>query len=107
MSANGQTGDTGWYAKGFPTEKLSQHFQKHGKEFNCTSNTEYNNKAVAFMNSKGESVDSFKSEENSIYKYNYDTNEFGIAKTDGTIITYFKPSAREAYWIRQREEHEK
>ena len=49
---NGHSGKTAWYAKGFPPTSLSVHFSKHGKALGCKSKSEYNNKAVDFMNAE-------------------------------------------------------
>lgn len=107
MSANGHSGDTGWIAKGFPPEKLDDHFKRHGKQMGFKSRAEYNNAAVNFMNKEETSnTESFIASNGSVYKYDYETNEFGIAKSDGTMITYYKPTDKVKYWEDQKEKYD-
>lgn len=106
---NGHSGSTPWYAKGFPTggtsgpDKLTKHYQDHGKDMGFESKSEYNNAAVDFMNKKPTAnIDYFVDSKGTVYKYDHDTEEFGIAKSDGTMVTYFIPDGdAEAYWYKQ------
>lgn len=109
---NGHSGATSWYAKGFPTgvsggDKLSEHYNKHGKEMGFKSKSEYNNAAVDFMNkTPTANIDYFVDSHGTVYKFDHDTGEFGIATVTGTIVTYYKPKRRAAYWYEQVEEHD-
>ncbi len=103
MSANGHTGNTGWFAKGFPPGSLNYHYNKHGKKMGFKSAVDYNNAAVNFMNSpETDTSDSFVASNGTVYKYDYLTKEFGMAKSDGTMITYFQPDEpADDYWEKQ------
>lgn len=110
---NGHSGSTPWYAKGFPTggaegDKLSKHFREHGKDMGFVSKSEYNNAAVNFMNkTPTANIDYFIDSRGTVYKFNHDTGEFGIATVDGTMVTYFIPSGDvEAYWYRQVDKYD-
>ena len=102
---NGHSGSTSWCAKGFSSASLDKHFKAHGKDCGCSSRVEYNNKAVSFMNEpEAISTESFIASNGSVYKFDYDTHEFGVAKSDGTMITYFIPDEpAEEYWEKQKE----
>ncbi|WP_191018042.1 hypothetical protein [Treponema zioleckii] len=104
---NGHSGKTSWYAKGFPPASLSVHFSKHGKALGCKSKLDYNNKVVDFMNAEEtESTDTF-TKNGTVYKFDYDTHEFGMAKSDGTMITYFIPDEpADEYWEGVKEEND-
>ena len=107
MSANGHSGDTGWFAKGFQPESLDKHFKSHGKSCVCKSKSEYNNKAVDFMNAEDTATtESFVASNGTVYKYDSATGEFGMAKSDGTMITYFIPDNPDEYWEKQKEMHD-
>lgn len=101
MSANGHSGDTGWHATGFSPSGLTSHFKKHGKAMGFSSTVDYNNAATSFMNSDGPDVESFTNSSGTVYKYNSSTHEFGMAKKDGTVITYFIPDNPDDYWAKQ------
>lgn len=108
MNANGHIGDTGWFAKGFPQKSLETHFSKHGKDLGCKSKSEYNNKAVNFMNAdETADTESFVASNGTVYKYDYSTHEFGMAKSDGTMITYFIPDEpADEYWEKVKEKYD-
>ena len=98
MSANGHSGDTGWFATGFSPSGLASHYKKHGKSMGFSSAVDYNNAATDFMNSDGSDVESFTDSSGTVYKYNSVTHEFCMAKSDGTVITYFIPDNPDEYW---------
>ncbi|MBQ1629565.1 MAG: hypothetical protein II098_10500 [Treponema sp.] len=110
---NGHSGATSWYAKGFPTggskgDKLSEHYNKHGKDMGFKSKSEYNNAAVDFMNkTPTASIDYFVDSHGTIYKFDHDTGEFGIADVKGNMITYFIPDGdAEVYWYKQVDKYD-
>jgi pyocin large subunit-like protein len=63
-----------------------------------SSADDYNNAATDFMNSDGSDVESFTDSSGTVYKYNSVTHEFCMAKSDGTVITYFIPDNPDEYW---------
>lgn len=109
---NGHSGSTPWYAKGFPTggasgDKLSEHYNKHGKKMGFSSKSEYNNAAVDFMNKTPTvNIDYFVDSRGTVYKYDHDTGEFGIATVNGAMVTYYKPERGDAYWYEQVDKHD-
>ena len=111
---NGHSGATSWYAKGFPTggnsgtDRLSEHYNKHGKDMGFSSKSEYNNAAVGFMNkTPTANIDYFVDRRGTIYKFDHDTSEFGIADVNGNMVTYFVPSGdAEAYWYKQVDKYD-
>ena len=76
---NGHSGSTPWYARGFPTggasgDKLSEHYNKHGKKMGFSSKSDYNNAAVDFMNkTPTANIDYFVDSRGTVYKYDHDT----------------------------------
>lgn len=49
--------------------------------------------------------DSFVDQNGSTYKFSYETGEFAIIKSDGTVITYYIPDRGEAYWEDVKRKH--
>ena len=41
----------------------------------------------------------------STYKFSYETGEFVIVKSNGTVITYYIPERGEVYWNEQKYKH--
>ncbi len=84
----------------FQSEALLQkHFEKHVEEFGAISIPEYLRRANALADRElSNDVVSLLRSDGSTSKYCFSTNEFVIINADGTIRTYFKPEAREAYW---------
>lgn len=103
MSSNGHSSKSRWHAKGFSPASLKSHFKKHGKSMGLSSQTDYNNSAVNFMNSNSSTSEEFVDKYGTHYKYDPITNEFAMAKDDGTMITYFSPDKGEDYWEIQKE----
>ena len=104
---NGHSGATSWYAKGFPIASLDIHFSKHAKKLGCKSKSEYNNKAVDFMNAPETSTSESFTKNGTVYKYDYSTKEFGMAKSDGTMITYYIPDEpTDEYWEGVKEKYD-
>lgn len=105
---NGHSGSTPWYAKGFLSKTLNVHYSKHGKEMGFKSRSEYNNAAVDFMNkTPTANIDYFVDSRGTAYKFDHNTGEFGIAKADGTMITYYIPDGdAESYWYDQVDKYD-
>ena len=51
------------------------------------------------------STQSFVSSEGTYFRYDTETNEFGIINKYGGISTYFKPETGMAYWLEQIEKY--
>ena len=78
---------------------LQKHFEKHVEEFGAISIPEYLQRANTLADRElSNDVVSLLRSDGSTSKYCFSTNEFVIINADGTIRTYFKPEAREAYW---------
>lgn len=101
-----------WKAIDFAQGKLEKHFTKHvikkaewGKNITITIE-EYLNRARILLNSEiKDHVDGFISKEGWVFRYNKLTNEFAVAKPDGTIETLFQPEKGFEYWIEQTTKH--
>ena len=66
-----------------------------------------NNAAVNFMNkTPTANIDYFVDSRGTVYKYDHDTGEFGIATVAGNMVTYYKPKRGEAYWYEQVDKHD-
>jgi uncharacterized Zn-binding protein involved in type VI secretion len=80
-------------AGGFADEdKLADHFQRHGSDFGATTEAEYEAQADEFLNGE-KSADTLEKvrPNGDVVRYNPTTDEFGVAKPDGTVKTYYKP----------------
>ena len=102
-------GPEGWYnshiTKTFVSEEmLERHYTKHVKEFGNISKQQYIRLANSLAaREPSEQVAQLVRSDGSISKYSFATNEFLVINADGTIRTYFKPEAKEAYWIEELE----
>mgnify|MGYP001092704987 CR=1 FL=1 len=77
---------------------LDQHASRHG--YKLPEN--YLNDARTFMeNDPTLTTQSFVSNEGTYFKYDINTNEFGIINKYGGISTYYKPDTGLAYWLEQ------
>ncbi|MDD2434454.1 MAG: CPCC family cysteine-rich protein [Bacilli bacterium] len=91
------------YALSFNQSTLAKHTESHHTLLSIESNdyNGYKEKAIAFAN-KVDSIfnDSFVDTKGTTYKYSYETKEFVIVKSDGTIISYYIPRSRDKdqYW---------
>ncbi|WP_161787493.1 hypothetical protein [Endozoicomonas numazuensis] len=99
-----------WTAYKFNPSKLEKHFNKHQhkwKNGEITSLSEYQAKAEKLLNSNiGGDVKGFTNKDGWLFKYNSRTNEFSVAKPDGTIETLFKPDRGINYWYDQVKKYE-
>lgn len=94
------------YAKKFNQSSLMKHYFDHGDDVGAESPDDYEEMAVDFANDVNNVThDSFVDERGSTYKFSYETGEFVIVKSDGTVITYFIPDRGEAYWNEQKRKH--
>ncbi len=79
---------------------LEKHASKHGYD----SSEDYLSDARNFLEKEPTSAtESFMSKEGTYFRYDKDTNEFGIINKYGGISTYFKPDKGITYWLDQIE----
>lgn len=81
-------------------EYLTEHFEKHGDEFDYANEDEYLAGANKVINSK-EALHKTEAEDGDFIYYLEESNEFVVVSKDGYIRTYFKPSAGIDYYNRQ------
>lgn len=81
-------------------EYLTEHFQKHGAEFNYKTEEEYLAGANRVITSP-EALHKKEKEDGDDVYYIESSNELVIVSTDGYIRTYFKPEDGLAYFNRQ------
>ena len=94
------------YAVTFNQRTLMKHYNDHGDEVGATSAQEYQELAIDFANDVNNVThDSFVDQNGSTYKFSYETGEFAIIKSDGTVITYYMPDRGEAYWEDVKRKH--
>ncbi len=79
---------------------LSEHFEKHGEDFEYETMEEYEAGANRVINSK-DVLHKIEAEDGDDVYYLENSNEFVIVSTDGYIRTYFKPSDGVDYYNRQ------
>lgn len=79
---------------------LTEHFEKHGSDFNYTTKEEYLAGANKVISSEDVLHKIEKEDGDDVY-YLKETNEFVIVSTDGYIRTYFKPADGIEYYNRQ------
>jgi pyocin large subunit-like protein len=77
---------------------LFDHFNRHGKQFGTVDATDYNMMAIKFKENKAKNIDSIKSNNGEIKRYQASTNTFISLRSDGTIKTFFKPRTGIRYW---------
>lgn len=74
------------------TQKLNDHFTRHGTDFGASSPQEYQMQAEKFLTSAKTAETLEKNRPNGdILRYNPKTDEFGVISAAGTIRTYYKP----------------
>lgn len=94
------------YAKHFNQSTLMKHYNDHADEVGADSSTDYEQMAIDFANDVNNVThDSFVDQNGSTYKFSYETGEFVIVKSNGTVITYYIPERGEVYWNEQKYKH--
>ena len=90
------------WVKGFNRGGIKQHFEKHGKEFNCKTKDEYVAKAIRFANTidnkKCKVVVDYKG---TTYKYNPSKKVLVEVTKDGYIISYRHYGKKEWYMAKK------
>lgn len=77
--------------------KRMDHYVKHKDDFGATSPTEYEALAATFLNrplASNPDIEERCRQDGDAVRYDKVTNEFAICKSDGTIVTYYKPMMR-------------
>lgn len=90
--------------RGFRSEaRLTEHFAKHGQEFPGVSRAEYLALAQALRDAPagGDVLETVRSADGVISRFDRATGAFLAVDADGTIRTFFKPNDGEAYFRRQ------
>lgn len=105
---------TGFPTSWKPTEFANDEFKKdhvgrHRSSVNAATDDEYIAKARAFLTSpRGKHGDAFVTKQGDVYRYDYDTHEFAVARKNGIIRTYWNigndrgPDKADAYWRKER-----
>ena len=105
---------TGFPTSWKPTEFANDEFKKdhvgrHRSSVNAATDEEYIAKARAFLTSpRGKHGDAFVTKQGDVYRYDYDTHEFAVARKNGIIRTYWNigndrgPDKADAYWRKER-----
>jgi hypothetical protein len=80
---------------------LMRHFRDHGADFGAATPADYASQAGRFFQRGLRDDLPHKVDGDGVIRiYDPKTNEFGVYASDGTIVTYFKPSSP-TYWQRQ------
>ena len=86
------------------TVLLDKHFLSHKDDFGYENEQEYLNGAKKFLEKPAtSSMEGFTTPEGTFFRYDKNTNEFGIINQHGGISTYFKPENGVEYWRDQME----
>jgi hypothetical protein len=86
------------------TERLREHFRKHGREFHVKAAADYLRLAQLLRDrSKGGDVLEFVRNDAVTCKFDRATGAFIAYDSDGTIRTFFRPTDGEAYFERQKD----
>jgi hypothetical protein len=88
-------------AKNFRNDQTAQrHLRDHGADFGSTSVEEYEQSADNFLQEAQENNYPARADaDGRIRIYDPNTNTFGVYDSDGTIVSYYKPSSP-TYWER-------
>jgi hypothetical protein len=86
-------------------QKLLAHYEKHGREFGSITVEEYLSRAKALRDRPaGGSVLETVRPDGVITRFDRSSGDFIAFNPDGVIRTFFRPSAGEAYFLRQGRE---
>jgi pyocin large subunit-like protein len=108
----GKTGKAG--ATGFFPGKLEEHYEDDeddDDDFDVPFKVpltieEYEARAKKFFAQElTDTTAYFYDVDNVLYRYDKKTNEFGMCRADGIIITYFLPKDKLNYWYRKVQEN--
>jgi hypothetical protein len=91
-------------AVGFRTpERLREHFEKHGREFQAATAADYLAKAQALRDAPvgGDVLEVVRTTDGVVSRFDRGSGGFIAFDRDGTIRTFFRPNDGEAYFRRQ------
>ncbi len=86
-------------------DRFEEHYQKHvidQQEFGDITREEYMTLAQALVDTPGPRVQTKQNSDGDTLYYDADTNSFAVVSPDGFIRTFFKPSAGQSYYDRQK-----
>ena len=86
-------------------DRFEEHYQKHvidQQEFGDITREEYMTLAQALVDTPGPKVQTKQNSDGDTLYYDADTNSFAVVSPDGFIRTFFKPSAGQSYYDRQK-----
>ncbi len=86
-------------------DRFEEHYQKHvidQQEFGNITREEYMTLAQALVDTPGPKAQSKQNSDGDTLYYDADTNSFAVVSPDGFIRTFFKPSAGQSYYDRQK-----
>lgn len=87
--------------------RLKQHFYEHGQAFGCSTQEEYEKKAIEFFTRSGKDIQEFrrnpdkKGVPDDFFRFDPNTLEFGIMRGDGKIRTFHHLRDKQA-WERKK-----
>ncbi len=87
------------------SDRFEEHYQKHvidQQEFGDITREEYMTLAQALVDTPGPKVQTKQNSDGDTLYYDADTNSFAVVSPDGFIRTFFKPSAGQSYYDRQK-----
>jgi filamentous hemagglutinin len=82
-------------AIGFATNAdRADHFENHAQDFGATSEIEYENMAIEFLNSSldSDTLEGRRSSNSDTIRFNRVTQAFAVMRIDGVIKTFYKPN---------------
>jgi pyocin large subunit-like protein len=94
-------------ATGFFPGKREEHYEKHLDDFKTQLTIEdYEARAKNFFSKEPtQTTEFFYDVADVLYRYDKGTNEFGMCRADGMMITYFFPRNKLIYWYRKVQEN--
>lgn len=82
--------------------KERAHIRSHMREVGARDEREYKAKAVEFLSKPlGAGMDEMITKDGHRYRYDWNTNEYGVVNTRGNVSTYYKPKEKGEYWKRK------
>lgn len=95
-SGNSERTETGGFVdKG----RLREHFAEHGKEMGYKNPKEYEEAASEFLSKPlGKNMEELTNSDGSRLRYDYKTNEYGVATKKDDTLTFYKPDDGAEYW---------
>lgn len=97
-----------WQAIDFAPKTFKDHYERHSSDFGNITEKEYSNLAKDLLNSEvSRNIDGFTTKQGHVFRYDTDSNSFGVAKPDGVISTFYKPDKGLEYWKGEKKRYGK